>query len=106
VSFLYFNAEVTDSSGESIKFRDGVTNFLTSPLWTDFKQTFSALMHALWNQGWQESWKKLKDELDPFGEQQAFRVSTTGFSYYGNANLEIINVILFPKYFILGARFG
>lgn len=75
-SFLYFNAEVTDSSGESIKFRDGVSNFLTSPLWTDFKRTFIELFNAFWNQGWRDTWQKLMNELDPFGEQQAYKVRT------------------------------
>lgn len=75
MSYLYFNAEVTDSSGESIKFREGVSNFLTSPLWTDFKRTVKELFIACWTKGWRETWKQLQDELDPFGEQQAYKVS-------------------------------
>lgn len=95
LSYLYFNAEMTDSSGESIKFRDGklayrlikkifncndwgnkgVANFLTSPLWTDFKRTFHTLISSLWHRGWQETWKQFMDDLDPFGEHQALKVS-------------------------------
>lgn len=75
LSYLYFNAEMTDSSGESIKFRDGVANFLTSPLWTDFKQTFKSLISSLWTNGWYETWKKFMDDLDPLGEQQALKVN-------------------------------
>ncbi|XP_032777236.2 dnaJ homolog subfamily C member 22 [Daphnia magna] len=74
LSYLYFNAEMTDSSGESIKFRDGVANFLTSPLWTDFKRTFHTLISSLWHRGWQETWKQFMDDLDPFGEHQALKV--------------------------------
>ena len=75
VSFLYFNAEVTDSTGESIKFRDGVSNFFTSPLWTDFKRTIVALFDSLWTKGWRETWQQLMNELDPLGEQQAYKVN-------------------------------
>lgn len=73
-SYLYFNAEVTDSTGESIKFRDAVANFLSSPLWMDFKNTVHMLFSSLWNKGWNETWDQLKDDLDPFGEQQALKV--------------------------------
>lgn len=66
---------MTDSSGESIKFRDGVANFLTSPLWTDFKQTFKSLISSLWTNGWYETWKKFMDDLDPLGEHQALKVN-------------------------------
>lgn len=66
---------MTDSSGESIKFRDGVVNFFTSPLWTDFKQTFMALLDSLWTKGWYDTWNQLMDDLDPLGERQAFKVS-------------------------------
>lgn len=74
ISYLYFNAEMTDSHGESIKFRDGVANFLTSPLWTDFKHTFNALLSSLWHKGWYSTWKQFMDDLDPFGEHQALKV--------------------------------
>ena len=73
---MYFNAEMTDSYGESIKFRDGVANFLTSPLWTDFKNTFHALIKSLWNKGLFATWKQFMDDLDPFGEHQALKVNS------------------------------
>jgi len=73
-AFMYFNLEVTDSSGETIKFRDAVDNFLTSPLWKDFLQTLKNVFSKWWHQGWKESWKLLMNELDPHGERQALTV--------------------------------
>jgi len=73
-SFLYFNFEVTDSSGETIKFRNAVANFFTSPLFKDFLQTLNNVFSKLWLSGWNESWKHLMDELDPHGERQALNV--------------------------------
>ena len=74
VSYLYFNAEITDSSGESIKFRDAIANFFTSPLWTDFKETLAGLIDSLWTKGFYSTWNQLMDDLDPLGERQAFKV--------------------------------
>jgi hypothetical protein len=71
---LYFNAEVTDSTGETIKFKDAVVNFFTSPLWRDLKQSLQDLLRKLWTQGWDETWKQLMNDLDPLGEQQALKV--------------------------------
>ena len=75
VSYLYFNAEVTDSTGETIKFRDAVVNFFTSPLWRDLKQSLQDLLRKFWTQGWDETWKQLMNDLDPLGEQQALKVN-------------------------------
>jgi DnaJ family protein C protein 22 len=62
---------------ENIYNLKGVANFLTSPLWTDFKRTFHTLFTSLWIRGWHETWKQFMDDLDPFGEHQALKVNAT-----------------------------
>ena len=74
VSYLYFNAEITDSTGETVKFRDAVRNFLTSPLWRDLKQNLKNIFQSIWTVGLGETWKQVLISLDPQGEQQALQV--------------------------------
>ena len=73
-SYLYFNAEVADSTGEPVKLRDAVVHFFTSPLWMDLKVILKQSLYNLWNQGLHETWKQLMTELDPHGEHQALKV--------------------------------
>lgn len=37
ISYLYFNAVITDSENEEIKLSEAIQHFLTSPIWQDFK---------------------------------------------------------------------
>ncbi|XP_071792139.1 dnaJ homolog subfamily C member 22-like [Asterias amurensis] len=73
-SALYFNASVTTSDGETIRFRDAVDHFFGSPIWKEFKETIKALFHEGWEKGWENMWSRFVQSLDPEGEQNAYQV--------------------------------
>ena len=74
-SALYFNASVTTSEGETIRFRDAVDHFFGSPIWKEFKETIKALFHEGWEKGWENMWSRFVQSLDPEGEQNAYQAS-------------------------------
>ncbi|XP_022109609.1 dnaJ homolog subfamily C member 22-like [Acanthaster planci] len=73
-SALYFNASVTTSDGETIKFRDAVDHFFNSPFWRDFKETVKQLFSEWQERGWENMWTRFVAALDPEGEQNAYEV--------------------------------
>ena len=73
-SYFYFNAKLTDSEGEEIKFSEAVHHFFTSPLWTDLMQSLNDIWVFAQHHGWYQVWKQLVDLSDPHGEQNAYKV--------------------------------
>ncbi|XP_038049045.1 dnaJ homolog subfamily C member 22-like [Patiria miniata] len=73
-SALYFNASVTTSDGETIKFRDAVDHFFNSPFWKQFKETVQQLFNEWQESGWENMWSRFVAALDPEGEQNAYEV--------------------------------
>ena len=80
-SFLYFNATVTDKTGERIKLRDAAQNFLNSPMFLEFKKNMKALYNDIIKDGWQNAWSNFVELLDPLGERHALKVSFSTFSF-------------------------
>lgn len=73
--YVYFNGQVTDSDGDVVPVHEAIRNVLTSPWWTDLKQTCSDTWQYARHHGWYETWKQIIDTLDADGEQNAFKVS-------------------------------
>lgn len=76
LSYLYFNATVTDKHGERIKLRDAAKNFLNSPMFLEFKMNIKAIYDDANENGWGNAWSNFVDSLDPFGEKHALKVSS------------------------------
>nr|XP_027222959.1 dnaJ homolog subfamily C member 22-like [Penaeus vannamei] len=74
LSYLYFNATVTDKHGERIKLRDAAKNFLNSPMFLEFKMNIKAIYDDANENGWGNAWSNFVDSLDPFGEKHALKV--------------------------------
>ena len=73
-SFLYYNAQVTTEDGETIKLRDAVNHFFSSPAWLEFKDVIWGLYEEGQRQGWQNIYDEFVKSLDPRGEQNAYKV--------------------------------
>ncbi|XP_063585506.1 dnaJ homolog subfamily C member 22-like isoform X1 [Penaeus indicus] len=78
LSYLYFNATVTDKHGERIKLRDAAENFLNSPMFLEFKKNMKAIYDDANENGWSNAWSNFVDSLDPFGEKHALKVLGLG----------------------------
>lgn len=75
MSFVYFNAKVTDSEGEEIPIREAFQHFLKSPWWTDIKQSLIDMWNFLQQHGWAETYRLIIEMSDPLGENNAYKVS-------------------------------
>ncbi|XP_068215912.1 dnaJ homolog subfamily C member 22 isoform X1 [Palaemon carinicauda] len=73
-SFLYFNATVTDKTGERIKLRDAAENFLNSPMFLEFKKNMKQLYNDIMEDGWQNAWSNFVELLDPLGERHSLKI--------------------------------
>lgn len=78
-SFFYFNGKITDSDGDEVPVHEALTNFFTSPWWTDLKQTLYDTWQYAQHHGWYETWKQIIDTLDVDGEQNAYKVKMIQF---------------------------
>lgn len=76
-SFIFFNGKITDSEGDEIAFSEVISNFLTSPWWTDLKTTLHDTWQFAQHNGWYETWKQIVDSMDMDGEQNSYKVSLT-----------------------------
>ncbi|XP_037776245.1 dnaJ homolog subfamily C member 22-like [Penaeus monodon] len=74
LSYLYFNATVTDKHGERIKLRHAAKNFMNSPMFLEFKKNMKAIYDDANENGWGNAWSNFVDSLDPFGEKHALKV--------------------------------
>lgn len=72
-SYLYFNVEIQDSNGDTIKLRDSVANFLKSPMWIEFKESFMQLKNYAKVHGWRRMWDEFIEKMDPHGEKNALK---------------------------------
>ncbi|XP_023229256.1 dnaJ homolog subfamily C member 22-like [Centruroides sculpturatus] len=73
-SWLYFNCSFTDKEGQEIYCREAIKNFLTSPLWNEFKKVMKDVYNFAQHHGWWEIWHQLIHALDPLGEKNALQV--------------------------------
>lgn len=73
-SFLYFNAQVTTEDGETVKLRDAVSHFFSSPAWLEFKEVIWNLYDEGQKHGWQNIYDEFVKSLDPRGETNAYRI--------------------------------
>uniref|UniRef100_A0A7G3AG17 Putative dnaj molecular chaperone similarity domain protein n=1 Tax=Lutzomyia longipalpis TaxID=7200 RepID=A0A7G3AG17_LUTLO len=74
VSYLYFNGKIQDSEGDEVPVHEAIRNFLTSPWWTDLKQTVADTWQFAKHNGWKETWRQIIDQMDADGEQNAYKV--------------------------------
>ncbi|GAB6027072.1 hypothetical protein CHUAL_013798 [Chamberlinius hualienensis] len=70
---LYFNAEITDKNGETVKFREAARNLIDSPLWEEFKDKLVMMYNYYQAYGWQNVYQDIIDQLDPQGERRALK---------------------------------
>lgn len=71
--YFVFNGKVTDSDGDEVPVHEAIKHFFTSPWWTDLKQTFQDTWQYGQHHGWYETWKQIIDNMDPDGEQNAYK---------------------------------
>uniref|UniRef100_T1IIK8 DnaJ homolog subfamily C member 22 n=1 Tax=Strigamia maritima TaxID=126957 RepID=T1IIK8_STRMM len=73
-SYLYFNAEMTDNSGDRVKVRDAIENFLESPIWKEFVFELGQLYNFVKAHGFYKVWEELINRMDLQGENNALKV--------------------------------
>lgn len=73
-SYFYFNGKVSDGEGNEVPLQEAIQNFLTSPWWTDLKDTWDETLRFAKHNGWAETWKQIVEQLDVGGEQNAYKV--------------------------------
>lgn len=73
-AFFYFNGKISDGEGDEIPVHEALHNILTSPWWTDLKQTFADTYQYAQHHGWYEIYKQIIESLDVDGEQNAYKV--------------------------------
>lgn len=74
-SYFYFNAKITDQDGEEIPVREAFYHFIKSPVWTDLKNSLIETWNYAQQHGWMETWRQLVEMSDPYGENNAYKVS-------------------------------
>ena len=75
LSLIYFNGELTYKDGETVKIKDMISNFVNSPMYSEFKNNTRQLYNDVFEVGWSQAWRNLMELLDPFGEYHALKVS-------------------------------
>lgn len=75
MSYIYFNAKVTDQNGEEVPVREALYHFFKSPWWTDIKQSLKDIRNFVKVHGWVAAWKLMVEMSDPNGENNAYKVS-------------------------------
>jgi DnaJ family protein C protein 22 len=73
-SYLYFNLNITNEHGETIKFRESIDNLLKSPLWKQFTESLGSLYMYYKVHGWHQFYDEVMKTLDPLGERNALSV--------------------------------
>lgn len=92
-AFFYFNGKIADGEGDEIPVHEAVHNILTSPWWTDLKQTLADTYQFAQYHGWYEIYKQIIESLDVGGEQNAYKV------HYGH--MIWLRIPLLIEYFFL-----
>lgn len=77
-SYFYFNGKITDSEGDEVPVYEALTNAFKSPWWTDLKSSFEETWRYAQHNGYYETWKQIIDLLDADGEQNAYKVRSSG----------------------------
>lgn len=72
--YFVFNGTITDSEGDEVPVHEAIKNVLSSPWWTDLKQTLHDTWQYAQHHGWYETWKQIVDTMDVDGEQNAYKV--------------------------------
>ena len=77
-SYVYFNMSVETEDGETIKVRDAINNFFTSPLWQELKTALWGVIvnvYEAWKAGgFRKAWQTLVNMADIQGEDHAYDV--------------------------------
>lgn len=66
--------KIVTKDGDKIKFRDAAENFLKSPAFQEFQETFKHLFKHLFEFGFQSTFQQLIESLDPLGEKHALKI--------------------------------
>ncbi|XP_033116663.1 dnaJ homolog subfamily C member 22-like [Anneissia japonica] len=72
-SFLYYNASVVTSDGETVYVREAVHHFLESTFYKELKATLYELIHIGWQMGWRGMYEAFVEAVDPLGESNALK---------------------------------